>query len=1258
MASQLSQMDALNIYFVIFSKHKSEDDCSEDMWEAFIKCRENDMEPQWVLESKCSELNPGKTDIFVLEEFEGELFKKLEITKCFRVVGPRCLLRCFFTGESVPPGTSPVFTTAMKDFVVCASGFNSEIKDEIRKKVEYMGGIFIKELRTCITHLVTDSVMSAKYEKATENKIPVFTYEWIKAVWNANLTEFTLANDPSFDKYKCSTFMNLIVTASNLPKRQKEEAKKLINENGGEFMGPLDGTKVKVVLAPDNSSLSEKIKFALQNNIACLKFEWVIKSVNAGYALPFNNYLITPAPRALCSTPENGSTHIIHSSLNFSAISNIPNDNNRNFIEESMSNTISINRDNIIDHNISPYVSIVERLDIREAKLAGPFLDGCSIYVTGFQIQHRDKINKILNVGSATRFDDISDALTHVIVGDLSKASNELKMIQSKGINPHILKINWLEESIKLKKPASEELFGIDEDKSKPVDVKKIEPQSPLSKRSIQMLQKSKRPPIPQFDIDKPQTVVPNADDDDDDDEPNIVQQYLQKSNALINHSANIPNQSNSCISTDKNSCLPGSSSIEQRQRQTINNEPANDSEVPLSQPYTMSEQFFTGLTFLVLGFDDEENALAIGNIDGLGGRIVTNSYSGVPDYGVVPITGAQLRHTVSEIVTNLYIEDCINNEKIIDIAYYHRPLAVPASAKPLADCVIAISSYSGFERIYLTQLAVALGARHQDLFARRTNIEKGQYAGTHLICTAPVGNKYVAAVKWNLPAVTAEWLLGCAKKLQLIDETPYLVGETVAPIRENNLNSSIMAPPINTPTRQILTPKRTLTQTPGLDTPIINKRLSLAQNNSINSPFHVSTPDTPYGQIFKPNPSPDTRKCWAKWIDDLPDKVEPPAKRRAPSTPLSELKRQIWSAMKKPIGGAVNQQDHSTMDDHDELSVNKDDEMETPINRVLSFTEDEENPSKKNALDEQLEQMDKILRATSTSETRCSLHSEKGKAYEEPRDHIMPSTQPESVCWEDPKRIAKDTQEKLPLDIVEEISTEIDPPRKRKFMLSGLRDRSNYEEIIKHLGGEVSPDATFDATATHLLCVKPSRNEKMLGSIAAGKWILHCSYLRDCERAGEFIDEEKYEWGNPRSKDIIPIVENEPDKSYAAAAYRWRVKLQGTGKCAFNGMVAMLMVPNEKHDQLARLIKAGGGTVVQAKPPYDTSPNGKKVTHCFIQINKLEQPVDWAMLASKGIWCYLPPYLGQYLAAVEPLNPRDGVIPEFKKYLTLMPKL
>ena len=48
-------------------------------------------------------------------------------------------------------------------------------------------------------------------------------------------------------------------------------------------------------------------------------------------------------------------------------------------------------------------------------------------------------------------------------------------------------------------------------------------------------------------------------------------------------------------------------------------------------------------------------------------------------------------------------------------------------------------------------------------------------------------------------------------------------------------------------------------------------------------SPFHVTTPDTPYGQIFKDNPSPKTRKAWLKFTNNIPDlrEKEPPYKKR-----------------------------------------------------------------------------------------------------------------------------------------------------------------------------------------------------------------------------------------------------------------------------------------------------------------------------------------------------------------------------------------
>lgn len=65
-------------------------------------------------------------------------------------------------------------------------------------------------------------------------------------------------------------------------------------------------------------------------------------------------------------------------------------------------------------------------------------------------------------------------------------------------------------------------------------------------------------------------------------------------------------------------------------------------------------------------------------------------------------------------------------------------------------------------------------------MFARIANAEKNTHGNTHLVCPTPEGNKYNAAVRWKLPAVTADWLKSCAEQLTLIDETQFLVGETM----------------------------------------------------------------------------------------------------------------------------------------------------------------------------------------------------------------------------------------------------------------------------------------------------------------------------------------------------------------------------------------------------------------------------------------------------------------------------------------------
>lgn len=64
-------------------------------------------------------------------------------------------------------------------------------------------------------------------------KIPVVTKEWVKAIWEANKTDYVEPGDKRFDKYKIPMFYNLVVTATNIQRCEKEEISRLIRNNGG-----------------------------------------------------------------------------------------------------------------------------------------------------------------------------------------------------------------------------------------------------------------------------------------------------------------------------------------------------------------------------------------------------------------------------------------------------------------------------------------------------------------------------------------------------------------------------------------------------------------------------------------------------------------------------------------------------------------------------------------------------------------------------------------------------------------------------------------------------------------------------------------------------------------------------------------------------------------------------------------------------------------------------------------------------------------
>lgn len=60
-------------------------------------------------------------------------------------------------------------------------------------------------------------------------------------------------------------------------------------------------------------------------------------------------------------------------------------------------------------------------------------------------------------------------------------------------------------------------------------------------------------------------------------------------------------------------------------------------------------------MTFVVTGFNEEDN-FVVETIMAMNGKVVSSTFAGIPDYGVVPKCGAPLKHTVNEIVTDLFI--------------------------------------------------------------------------------------------------------------------------------------------------------------------------------------------------------------------------------------------------------------------------------------------------------------------------------------------------------------------------------------------------------------------------------------------------------------------------------------------------------------------------------------------------------------------------------------------------------------------------
>uniref|UniRef100_A0A2R5LD61 Putative dna topoisomerase 2-binding protein 1 n=1 Tax=Ornithodoros turicata TaxID=34597 RepID=A0A2R5LD61_9ACAR len=260
-------------------------------------------------------------------------------------------------------------------------------------------------------------------------------------------------------------------------------------------------------------------------------------------------------------------------------------------------------------------------------------------------------------------------------------------------------------------------------------------------------------------------------------------------------------------------------------------------------------------------------------------------------------------------------------------------------------------------------------------------------------------------------------------------------------------------------------------------------------------------------------------------------------------------------------------------------------------------------------------------------------------------------------VSWDDPTRrtemarlAAKLAESESDSDDDDDVFNKPQPPSetvipaRKVFMFSGLSDadKSRYASIATELCGQVVTSKAFESEVTHLITARALKNERFLASVAAGRYVLHHTFLDQSLAAGHFVAEEDYEWGGPQTGAFLASSESSSNTHKAAYCPRkWRLKIQEDGgRCAFVDWKAVVYATNTMKEAIfLRVLRAGGAQVVDGSDNHG-------ITHALFDIGAAEK-ADINALLEAGAKCVRAEYLGAFLTEDPIPPPEKYLIPE-----------
>ncbi|CAH8507886.1 unnamed protein product [Heterobilharzia americana] len=346
---------------------------------------------------------PSKDVCFVLARFEGECYEHLR-SLGVSIYGPQVILHYVRENKALPNLPYPLFSTALMNTTATVTSVTGAQRKQIFDSIQMLHGTVSRDLTDSVNVVITAKVGSKKYLVGASRNLHILLPDWITEAWR--LSEVQDPIDmmlPIYtEKYRVPIFSQLVICVSGLSVEERKEVSDLVSKHGGSYSGIMKVGETTHLITHQASGT--KYVHAKKWKIQIINIQWLIDSVNKGYALDEKDYRVDQQ-NAKSSTPTSNISQNNFSFENISAIS----------YAGSISTRIDETRTDL---------SYKENVQLGNAQADFSILRGCVIMLSDCnkdEIQLYSLVVRQLGGKLCTELhDQVTETLTHVIVGNAS----------------------------------------------------------------------------------------------------------------------------------------------------------------------------------------------------------------------------------------------------------------------------------------------------------------------------------------------------------------------------------------------------------------------------------------------------------------------------------------------------------------------------------------------------------------------------------------------------------------------------------------------------------------------------------------------------------------------------------------------------------------------------------------------------------------------------------------------------------------------